>query len=105
MTIHGTGKVMQQDRKHRRRFLKQAGAALASLAVVPRAFSLAPDVADTATPADAAAGNAIREQPVYRMQPFGLGQVRLLDSDFSRAAAINQGYLHSLPVDRLAHSF
>ncbi|RAO77495.1 glycoside hydrolase family 127 protein [Dyella jiangningensis] len=96
---------MQQDRDHRRRFLKQAATALASLAVVPRAFSLAPDVADTATPIGAANGNVVREQPVYRMRPFALGQVRLLDSDFSRAAAINQRYLHSLPVDRLAHSF
>ena len=83
---------------HRRRFLKNAAVAAASLAVAPRGFA---DVADPAKPGQA----AIREQPVRRMQAFGLGQVKLLDSDFSRAAAINQRYLHTLPVDRLAHSF
>lgn len=83
---------------HRRRFLKNAAVAAASLAVAPRGFA---DVADPAKPGQ----HAVREQPVRRMQAFGLGQVKLLDSDFSRAAAINQRYLHTLPVDRLAHSF
>jgi len=96
---------MSEGVDHRRRFLKRAATALASLSVLPKAMALAPDVADTATPAAAASGAGTREQPVRRMQAFGLGQVRLLDSDFSRAAAINQRYLHTLPVDRLAHSF
>lgn len=84
---------------HRRRFLKNAAVAAATLATAPRAF------ADVADPATAVARLAVRNQPVRRMQSFGLGQVRLLDSDFSRAAAINLRYLHTLPVDRLAHSF
>jgi len=83
---------------HRRRFLKHAAMAAATLAAAPRVFA---DIADPAT----AAPPAVREPPVRRMQSFGLGQVRLLDSDFSRAAAINLRYLHTLPVDRLAHSF
>ncbi|QNK00648.1 glycoside hydrolase family 127 protein [Dyella telluris] len=90
---------------HRRRFLKRAATTLASLAVLPKAMALAPDVADTSTSATPAAGPGVPDQSVRRMQSFGLGQVRLLDSDFSRAAAINQRYLHTLPVDRLAHSF
>ncbi|SFS18708.1 hypothetical protein SAMN05216570_3795 [Dyella sp. OK004] len=96
---------MPQGVDHRRRFLKRATAALASLTVIPKVFALAPDLADTSTPADTALGLGAREQPVRRMQAFALNQVRLLDSDFSRAAAINLRYLHSLPVDRLAHSF
>lgn len=96
---------MPQGVDHRRRFLKRAATALASLSVLPKALALAPDVADTSTPASAALGLGPREQPVRRMQPFGLGQVKLLDSDFARAAAINQRYLHTLPVDRLAHAF
>lgn len=83
---------------HRRRFLKNAAVAAASLAVAPRGFA---DVADPAKPGQ----RAVREQPVRRMQAFGLGQVKLLDSDFARAAAINLRYLHTLPVDRLVHSF
>ncbi|MFC4764806.1 glycoside hydrolase family 127 protein [Dyella koreensis] len=96
---------MPQGVDHRRRFLKRATAALASLTIMPKVFALAPDLADASTPADTALGLGPREQPVRRMQAFALNQVRLLDSDFSRAAAINQRYLHSLPVDRLAHSF
>ena len=83
---------------HRRRFLKSAAVAAASLAVAPRGFA---DVADPSKPGR----QAIPEQPVRRMQAFGLGQVKLLDGDFARAAAINLRYLHTLPVDRLAHSF
>lgn len=83
---------------HRRRFLKNAAVAAATLAAAPRGFA---DIADPAKPVQP----AVREQPVRRMQGFGLGQVKLLDSDFSRAAAINLRYLHTLPVDRLAHSF
>lgn len=96
---------MPQGVDHRRRFLKRATAVLASLTVIPKVFALAPDLADTSTPADTALGLGAREQPVRRMQAFALNQVRLLESDFSRAAAINLRYLHSLPVDRLAHSF
>jgi len=96
---------MTERTQHRRQFLKRAATTLASLAVLPKAMALAPDVADTSASATPAAAPAVREQPVRRMQSFGLGQVRLLDSDFSRAAAINQTYLHTLPVDRLAHSF
>ncbi|WP_369929625.1 glycoside hydrolase family 127 protein [Xanthomonas sp. NCPPB 2632] len=83
----------------RRRFLKTGAIALASALAAPRLQAF-----DTADPASATAV-AAREKPVCRMQPFALNQVRLLDSDFSRAAAINLDYLHSLPVDRLAHSF
>ena len=83
---------------HRRRFLKNAAVAAASFAVAPRGIA---DVADPAKPGT----HAVREQPVRRMQSFGLGQVQLLDSDFSRAAAVNLRYLQTLPVDRLAHSF
>ncbi|ULU24687.1 beta-L-arabinofuranosidase domain-containing protein [Dyella terrae] len=90
---------------HRRRFLKRAATTLASLAVLPKAMALAPDVADTATPATPGFSPGVQDQPVRRVYPFDLRQVRLLDSDFSRAAAINQRYLHTLPVDRLVHTF
>jgi DUF1680 family protein len=88
-----------QDVDQRRRFLKAGVATLAgALVAAPlRAF-------DTADPI-AQASRAVPDKPVSSMQPFALNQVQLLDSDFSRAAAINLDYLHSLPVNRLARAF
>ncbi|MBE1161884.1 glycoside hydrolase family 127 protein [Dyella acidiphila] len=84
--------------------MKGAAAALATAAIAPvRAFS--PDLAEPDKTATAAATQAIADQPVRCMQPFALNRVKLLDSDFARATAINLRYLQSLPVDRLAHSF
>ncbi|MEO8777149.1 MAG: glycoside hydrolase family 127 protein [Rhodanobacter sp.] len=97
---------MRHDTTYRRQFLKGAASALASAVLAPKAFAFAPDVADPSTSAAATAANPVsREQPVFRMQGFALDQVRLLDSEFATAAATNLRYLHSLPVDRLAHSF
>jgi DUF1680 family protein len=94
---------MQHGEDQRRRFLKGAAAALASAAIAPR--SRAFDLAEPASGKDAAAAQAIPDQPVRCVQPFALNQVQLLDSDFTRAAATNKRYLLSLPVDRLAHTF
>jgi hypothetical protein len=89
----------------RRRFVKGAATMRASAVAMPAARALRPDVADAATATAADAAPASGEQPVQRMQGFALNQVRLLDSDFATAAATNRRYLHSLPVDRLEHSF
>ena len=93
---------MQHQTDQRRRFLKGAAATLLATAVAPRARAF-----DLADPADkvGAAKQAIPEQPVRCVQPFALNQVRLLDSDFTRAASVNRSYLLSLPVDRLVHTF
>ena len=95
------GETMRaSDHQQRRRFLKGSAGVLASLAMAR------PTWADVASPAAAASANAaVREQPVRRMQAFALSQVRLLDSDFARATATNLSYLHSLPVERMAHNF
>ncbi|GLQ88592.1 glycoside hydrolase family 127 protein [Dyella flagellata] len=93
---------MQHGADQRRRFLKGAAATLIATVVTPRAsaFDLAEPLAN-----GAAAKQAIAEQPVRCVQPFALNQVRLLESDFTRAAATNRRYLQSLPIDRLAHNF
>jgi Uncharacterized protein conserved in bacteria len=97
---------MRHDTGYRRQFLKGAATALASAMLAPKAFAFAPDVADPPASAGATGtGPTSREQPVYRMQGFALNQVRLLDGEFATAAGTNLRYLHSLPVDRLAHSF
>jgi DUF1680 family protein len=96
---------MRDEVDHRRRFIKGAAAMLASAAVTPAVRAFSPDVAESATQTNAPTPPASREQPVRRMQEFALGQVQLLDGDFAVQTAINLGYLHSLPVDRLARSF
>lgn len=97
---------MQSGDTHRRRFIKGAATLLASAAVTPAVRAFAPDIADPKAAASIApADTSSREKPVQSMQPFALNRVRLLDSDFAHAAAINRRYLQSLPVDRLARSF
>lgn len=93
---------MQDGEDQRRRFLKGAATALVATVMTPRvrAFDLAEPSAKTATPKQ-----AIPDQPVRCVQPFALNQASLLDSDFTRAAAVNRRYLQSLPTDRLAHMF
>ena len=95
---------MHHGEDQRRRFLKGAATALAAVAITPRARAFSPDLAEPAQ-STAAAAPSVPDQPVSCVQPFALNQVKLLDSDFSRATAANLRYLHSLPVDRLAHTF
>jgi uncharacterized protein len=96
---------MHDGESQRRRFLKGAAAALAASMTAPVARAFSPDLAEPASHADVATVQSVPDQPVFCVQPFALNQVKLLDSDFSRAAATNLRYLHSLPVDRLAHTF
>ena len=46
-----------------------------------------------------------REVVPRKVQPFPNKQVRLLDGIFKQETEINQGYLHTLPNDRLSHMF
>ncbi|OOG58500.1 hypothetical protein B0E47_04605 [Rhodanobacter sp. B05] len=96
---------MAADIDQRRRFIKGVATTLASVVAMPAARAFSPDVADAATATATSTTMTSRGKQVQRMQGFALSQVRLLDSDFATAAAVNRRYLHSLPVDRLAHSF
>jgi len=46
-----------------------------------------------------------REHVAWRVKPFPLSQVRLLDGPFKDAMSVNHRWLLSLPNDRLLHSF
>ncbi|HEV2424708.1 MAG TPA: glycoside hydrolase family 127 protein [Terriglobia bacterium] len=46
-----------------------------------------------------------REKVTWKLEPFTLEQVRLLDSPFKQAMDINNKWLLSLPSDRLLHTF
>jgi uncharacterized protein len=51
-------------------------------------------------------GRAVNhEKRPWKVLPFPNNQVRLLDGIFLQQMTINQGYLHLLPNDRLAHMF
>ena len=96
---------MHHGEDQRRRFLKGAAAALATAVIAPGVRAFSPDLAEPDSASATTPAQAIPEQPVRCVQSFALNQVKLLDSDFSRATAINLRYLQSLPVDRLAHTF
>ena len=46
-----------------------------------------------------------RERVAWKVQPFTLDQVRLLDGPFKQAMETNNKWLLSLPPDRLVHTF
>ena len=77
-----------------------AGAALAY--PNPRAALAQDPVIDTLR---AKGKSETREHLAWRVQPFPLSQVRLLDSPFKDAMTVNHRWLLSLPNDRLLHSF
>jgi DUF1680 family protein len=54
---------------------------------------------------DASGVSASRERIGAAVLPFSMGQVRLLPGPCLEAQEANRRYLHSLPVDRLAHMF
>src|SRR5437867_2681525 len=87
----------------RREFVLLAAAAGASL--VPSG-SLASPGQDPVIDARRAKGQASeRERVRWIVGPFPLEQVRLLDGPFKQAMEINRQWLHSVPSDRLLHTF
>lgn len=53
-----------------------------------------------------ATGQIMRPSPIeLRAEPFPLTQVRLLSGPMQTAAAVNDAYLQSLPIESLAHMF
>lgn len=84
----------------RRQFVAGAGA------VAGAAFLL--DMlrgAVTQDPVLNAGASAGREKVQWRVLPFPMKQVRLLSGPCHAAQEANRRYLHTLPVDRLAHTF
>jgi DUF1680 family protein len=89
-------------RMTRREFLS-AGAA-AAMAFGSRVAAGAPQ--DPVVNAAGTKGRSrTREKVAWRVEPFPIQQVKLLDGPFRRAMEINQRYLHALPNDRLLHMF
>ncbi len=59
-----------------------------------------------ASPAQAVQGRSKgRERVNWSVEPFPLSQVRLLTGPFQQEQETNRRWLHSLPSDRLLHTF
>ncbi len=87
----------------RRQFVATAAAA-AGAAMLPRAtFGLAQDPVQNTM---VKGGKQVtREQISWKVLPFPMVQVRLLDGPFKEAQEANRKFLHFLPQDRLLHTF
>src|SRR5579864_349211 len=95
---------MHSSHFSRRLFL--TGAAAAAGATLLRSSALAGIVQDPVVNSPQLTGQTVnRERVPWAVEPFPMKQVRLLPSQFQKFAEINRRYLHTLPTDRLAHSF
>ena len=85
----------------RRNFLASVGAAAGS-ALLPKVALAQDPVVNTTYPN----GKPVnREDVPWKIRPFPMKQVRLGKGPCTAAMEANRGYLHSLPPDRLLHTF
>jgi len=88
----------------RRQFVSTAGAATGAMFLRPAPMAAAgQDPAVNAIPIKGHPES--REKISWRVEPFSLKQVRLLDGPFKEAMEINHKWLLSIPPDRLLHTF
>lgn len=86
----------------RRHFLGTAAVA-AGVALIPdQVLALQDPVVNTFTKNGKTVSN---EKVAWTLRPFPMKQVRLLDGPFKQHMEADRKYLHSLPTDRLAHTF
>lgn len=88
----------------RRQFVSSAGAATGALFLHPAPLAAAgQDPVVNAMPMKGRTDS--REKVSWRVEPFSLKQIRLLDGPFKEAMEINHKWLLTLPPDRLLHTF
>ncbi|HLI35232.1 MAG TPA: beta-L-arabinofuranosidase domain-containing protein [Terriglobia bacterium] len=88
----------------RRQFMKNA-AVLVGASILPKSLrgsALKPPAVDTASQS---AQTTSHEKVPWKVKPFPMTQVRLLDGPFLEAMETNRRYLFSLPNDRLLRMF
>ena len=90
----------------RRHFMTSA-AAVASSTLLPRIALAAPQdpVVDAKPDPKTGAKPVSREKVSWKLLPFPITQVRLGDGPCQIAMEADRQYLHSLPPDRLLHTF
>lgn len=111
-----TPSPVSHRRLSRRKFVATAATAVGASFMPRIAAGATPQdpVIDTLRAQEGPSGQGRREQRVkiagrekvtWKVEPFAIEQVRLLDGPFKQAMAINNQWLHSLPSDRLLHTF
>src|SRR5215472_4196483 len=96
---------MKQTRRITRRQFVSAAAAAAGASVLP-GRTVTPAGQDPVLDASQASGKGHPGERVpWVVEPFPLGQVRLLDGPFRDRMEKNTEWLTSLPSDRLLHTF
>jgi len=91
-------------RPTRRQFVSAAAAA-AGAALLPAGITASPVRSRAPSTAGDDARPRGQEKFPWKVQPFPLKQVRLRKGPFQDALAADQRYLHTLPSDRLLHTF
>jgi uncharacterized protein len=99
--------LMRSSRRvNRRQFVSTAAAAVGASLLPSGRLSASPAPQDPAIDAVATKGESKkREQVRWKVEPFPLTQVRLLDGPFKRQMEINNQWVLALPNDRLLHTF
>ncbi|HKT48197.1 MAG TPA: beta-L-arabinofuranosidase domain-containing protein [Candidatus Acidoferrales bacterium] len=97
--------MKKSGRLSRRQFVGVAAAA-AGAALLPDVGVTATLAQDPAVDAAATKGESRkRERAPWRIEPFPIAQVRLLDGPFKKQMDINNRWMLALPADRLLHTF
>src|ERR1019366_132768 len=101
----GLGGFMTHSTQCSRRHFMTTVAVAAGSALAP-GFSLASPLQDPVIDTTEKQGKSVsREKVLWRARPFPLKQVRLGEGPCKVAMEADQRYLHSLPTDRLLHTF
>jgi uncharacterized protein len=97
--------MSKSQRLTRRQFVSTAAAA-AGASLLPTSALKAFPGQDPAIDSLATKGEAKKREKVpWKVEPFTLNQVRLLDGPFKRQMEINHQWVLGLPTDRLLHTF
>lgn len=96
---------MKKSQEITRRKLLRGLAVAAGASALPRRIFGSAGVFSTANPRTEILLPGKSEAVPLKLQPFPITQVRLRPGAFQDAMEINRRYLHSLPSDRLLHTF
>src|SRR5690349_2232031 len=94
--------MLSSNKLSRRNFLATTAVTVAGSALIPRRMFGQDPVVDAVVKD----GKTVsREKVAWKVRPFPMKQVRLGRGPCTAAMEADQKYLHSLPPDRLLHTF
>lgn len=96
---------IMSNQMNRRQFVSTAAAAVGATILPASGFSVSAFQDPTVDAAATNGGSEKRERVTWKVAPFPLNQVRLLDGPFKKQMEINLQWIQNLPTDRLLHTF